>query len=237
MRNWNSLWFFPLNFCFVTAIDNHFRGRMLPLFSQFSGCQREGVHYTNKIAGTETFDTFFTFIQTLKIIHTLIFYSMQYEVTWKTVMQIAKKHAVSWFSLLWIPILPVREWINSFLLISNCHSVEISCSSFTEAISGTKNGTCFHELDMVGAGWSSVSTFSSCDGLLFPWGHQSFLSDFVGDIDFIPEARSKFVIGNSIGEWWRRSRQRRWRHYSSHIIVIVVDPNDNSKSQWQPKIE
>lgn len=38
---------------------NHFRGRMLPLFSQFSGCQREGVHYTNEIAGTKFFWTNF----------------------------------------------------------------------------------------------------------------------------------------------------------------------------------
>ena len=103
-----------------------------------------------------------------------------YEVTWKTVMQIAKKHAVSVTSSNGAPFSsekfsnriiflfhfsPIILIYFEFCLLSN---IEISCSSFTTAISWSKNGTCFHELDVVGADRSSVSPFSSCDGLFFP---------------------------------------------------------------------
>lgn len=131
---------------------------------------------------------------------------MLFEATWKTVMQIAKKHAVSivYFNCsaqLLRCVYHANGWhhlITVFFFFCFC-SIEISRSSLAEAIPGTKDRTCFYELDMVGAGRASISTFSTCDGLLFPRRHQSFLSDFVGHIDFIPEARSKYIIGSGGG--------------------------------------
>ncbi len=104
-----------------------------------------------------------------------------YEVTWKTVMQIAKKHAVSFifsspsvssfffkffilvYNLKWnkfyvLPINKIRTCdLNRMIEIV---FVEISCSPFATNLSGSKIGTNFYGLELVDLGRITIS--SSC---------------------------------------------------------------------------
>lgn len=103
-----------------------------------------------------------------------------YEVTWKTVMQIAKKHAVS--VLIVLPQIPPNSLFDSnSTLPESCRDI------LATIVPRAAPGTDLYGLVLVDTRRTAVSAPGARDGLLLPRGHQGLLPGRTGRAHSVPE--------------------------------------------------